>query len=392
MGIVIPAYNRVEYLGEAIESVLAQTLADWELVVVDDGSDEDIRSVVAPYLSDPRISYHRQSNAGRCVARNNGASLTSAEFLCFLDDDDRYVPTGLASLLGGFDAGGRVGAVIGGYDFIDAGGDVTGTRRPWEEGGDLDIEGWLVYGYALPAAAAVRRSRFEAVNGFDSSCEGGEDRDLFLRLALEGCEMAWVKHSVCHYRKHAGNTATRKQHASKMIALRRGFRHPAVPPQALARENEAYSGVHAYIARRAVGAGDDEFVRELFHEIAAIAEPEWRREGSLVSPQGFPAQIQYVVADVVDHAEREGLDVDAELERAAAAWDVPVRELRRARAHREVRAFFRSLETGDLEAAERHRRTVLRLDRRWWAYRTVAVFPVRRALARIRGTAGSISA
>jgi GT2 family glycosyltransferase len=386
IGVVIPAHNRVDYLPQAVESVIAQTVDDWELVVVDDGAEADVRAAIAPYLSDRRISYHRQANAGRCVARNNGASLTRAEFLCFLDDDDRYLPDGLEMLISGFGAGDRIGAVVGGYDFIDVDGEVIGTRRPWEEGGDLDIEGWLVYGYGLPAASAIRRSWFEAVGGFDSVCEGGEDRDVFVRLALEGCEMTWARQSICGYRKHVGNTSALKQHASLILALRRAFRHPAVPPHAAAREKEAYAGVHAYIARRAADSGDDEFVRELLHEIAALrAAPAWRREGLLVSPQGFPVQIQFIVADLVDRAERDGLDVDAELERAASAWDVPVRDLRRAWAHREVRAFFRSLEQGDLDSAAAHRRQALRLDPRWRAHRTLMLFPARRGAATIRG-------
>jgi hypothetical protein len=177
-----------------------------------------------------------------------------------------------------------------------------------------------------------------------------------------------------------------------MLYLRRAFRQPGVPPQALAREKEAYAGVHIYIARRALASGDDELVAELLHEVAALqVEAAWRREGTLVSPQGFPAQIQYVVADVVERAEREGRDADAELERSAAAWGVPLRELRRARAHREVRAFFRSLERGEMDAAAEHRRRALRLDRRWWAYRTLAAFPARRALSRARRAPGAIS-
>jgi glycosyltransferase involved in cell wall biosynthesis len=386
ISVVVPAYNRLAFLPEAIESVLAQTIDCWELLVVDDGSEEDIRGVMSPYLADPRVSYHRQKNAGRCVARNQGASATKGELLCFLDDDDRYLPDGFESLLGAFDAQPELGMAVGGYDFIDEYGEVTGTRRPWEERGDLDLEGWLVYGYAIPASTMIRRSWFEGTRGFDPTCEAGEDRDLFVRLALLDCPMAWVRKSVCHYRKHSGNSDTRQQHASKMLALQRAFRNPAVPTEVRAREREAYAGVHAYIARRAAAAGDDELVRELLAEIAALRiDPAWGRDGTLIAPHGFPVQIQYIVADLVERAERSGDDPEAELERAATAWGVPVRDLRRARAHREVRAFFRSLDRGDLSEAASHRRLALQLDPRWRAHRTLLVFPLRQAVARRKG-------
>jgi glycosyltransferase involved in cell wall biosynthesis len=385
ISVVVPAYNRLVFLPQAIESVFAQTIDCWELIVVDDGSDQDVRAVMSPYLGDSRVSYHRQANRGRCVARNHGASLARGELLCFLDDDDRYLPHGLKSLLGVLDASAETGMAVGGYDVIDEHGEVTGTRQPWEEGGDLNVEGWLVYGYAIPASAMIRRSWFERAVGFDPSCEPGEDRDLFVRLALLGCSMAWMRESVCHYRVHSGNSDTRLQHASKMLALERAFRNPAVPPEVRGREREAYVGVHAYSARRAAAAGDDELVRELLGEIAELGvDPAWRRDGTLIAPQGFPVQLQYVVADLVARAERSGRDPDAELKRAADAWGVPLQELRRARAHREVRAFFRSLDRGALDEAASHRRAALALDPRWRVHRTLLVFPARHALARIR--------
>jgi GT2 family glycosyltransferase len=389
----MPAHDRLAFLPAAIESVLAQTIDDWELVLVDDGSTVDLRSHLKPYLSDPRVSLHRQKQAGRCIARNNGAALSGGKYLSFLDSDDRLVPDGLAQLLGAFDGDGDIGAAVGGYDFIDEQGAVIGTRRPWEEGGELDLEGWLVKGFATPGSTMIRREWFERTRGFDPAYDGGEDRDLFVQLVRTGCQMTWVRRSVCEYRKHGGNTDARVQHRAKITALERAFRDTALPPEIVAREREAYAGVHAYIARRAAASGDDVFVRELLGELAALrVEPSWRREGMLFSPQGLPAQIQYIVGDIVDRCEREGIDVDVEFEQKARAWGVSVRDLRRARAHREVRAFFRSLEGGALDDANRHRRTALRLDPRWRAYRTLLLFPLRRAAARGPATRDELSA
>jgi glycosyltransferase involved in cell wall biosynthesis len=379
VSVVIPAYNRVDYLPEAIESVLAQTVDCWDLVVVDDGSEAEIREAIAPYLADRRISCHRQANAGRSRARNHGASLASGELLCFLDDDDRYVPDGLESLLSGFDSASEIGTVVGGYDFIDERGDVRGTRRPWEEeDGTLDLEGWLIKGQAIPASAMIRRAWFDRVGGFDPAYETGEDRDLFVRLAFAGCAMAWVQRTVCRYRRHGANTDARTQRDALLGVLARAFRDPRVPASARQREPQARSNVYLYTARRAAEAGDVGLVRENLAELArSAAEPAWRRQGMLLSPQGFPARIQLLAGDIAERCTREGTDVEAELEHAARAWHLEPRELRRALAHREIRAFFAALRAGDLEAAAVHRRAALRLDRRWLAHRTVLLFPVR---------------
>jgi glycosyltransferase involved in cell wall biosynthesis len=383
ISVVVPAFNRVEFLPEAIESVLEQTVDCWELIVVDDGSTEDVRGAVAPYLSDRRISYNRRPNGGRCLARNDGASRARGDLLCFLDDDDRYAPDGLESLLSAFGTGEEIGMVVGGYDLIDEHGDTIGVRRPWEEGGELDLEGWLVKGYAIPASTMIGRRWFDRVHGFDPGVETGEDRDLFIRLARAGCRMEWMRRSVCSYRKYPGNTDRRTQRDALIMTLRRAFRDPSLPRRLTEQEGRALSGVYAYFARGAAAAGDDAFVRENLSEIAALrAEPTWRREGMLISPQGFPAEIQLVVEDVVRRCEREHLDAGVELDRLAGLWGVSPRDLRRAWAQREVRAFFAALEDRDLETAGAHRRHVLSLDPRWLAYRTLLVFPLRRLAAR----------
>jgi len=85
--IVIPTYNRVAFLPKAIESVLAQTYADWELIIVDDGSTDNTKDVVFRY-DDSRITYIYQQNAERSTARNNGIMHATGDYVCFLDSDN----------------------------------------------------------------------------------------------------------------------------------------------------------------------------------------------------------------------------------------------------------------------------------------------------------------
>ncbi len=94
ISIVIPLYNKIKSIARAIDSVLAQTYADWELVVIDDGSTDSSKDIVTSY-TDPRIKYYYQSNAGVSTARNNGVQKAKGEWIVFLDADDYLTPKAL---------------------------------------------------------------------------------------------------------------------------------------------------------------------------------------------------------------------------------------------------------------------------------------------------------
>lgn len=89
ISIIIPCYNHAHYLPFAVQSVLAQTCAQWEAIVVDDGSTDDTRTVAARF-SDPRVRYHYQENQGLSAARNAGIRIARGDYLAFLDADDEW--------------------------------------------------------------------------------------------------------------------------------------------------------------------------------------------------------------------------------------------------------------------------------------------------------------
>lgn len=93
--VVIPAYNAARYLPAAINSVLAQTLNDWELIIVNDGSKDDTAAVVKSYLTDIRIKLIDQQNKGVSAARNAGIKAAAGKFIAFLDADDSFMPENL---------------------------------------------------------------------------------------------------------------------------------------------------------------------------------------------------------------------------------------------------------------------------------------------------------
>jgi len=112
IAVVIPAYNAGRFLNEAIDSVRAQTMTQWECVIVDDGSTDDTSRRLASYL-DSRIRSVRQENSGECAARMRGVSLTRAPKIVFLDADDRLYPDTLARYVSFLDSHSSVGVAYG---------------------------------------------------------------------------------------------------------------------------------------------------------------------------------------------------------------------------------------------------------------------------------------
>jgi glycosyltransferase involved in cell wall biosynthesis len=90
--IILPTFNRAHLIRRAIDSVLAQSFANWELIIVDDGSSDSTRDEIAEYLIDPRVSYSFETNSGPAMARNRGIASAHGEYITFIDSDDEYLP------------------------------------------------------------------------------------------------------------------------------------------------------------------------------------------------------------------------------------------------------------------------------------------------------------
>ena len=91
--VVIPTYNRAHLISDTIQSVIQQYFTDWELLLVDDGSEDNTKEVIeAISKTDKRIRYIYQENAERSAARNNGIKHAKGQYICFLDSDDQYLP------------------------------------------------------------------------------------------------------------------------------------------------------------------------------------------------------------------------------------------------------------------------------------------------------------
>lgn len=180
VSIVIVCFNQAHFVAEAIESARRQTYDKLEVIVIDDGSDDNTGEVVARHSG---VRYIRQNNQGLAAARNTGISRSNGEFIIFLDADDRLRPNAASIAIEHLRAHPECAFVSGEYCDIGVDGKIVGQ---WERP-TIDREHYLALlksNYiACHAAVAYRRSVFQVVEGFDSRLNPCEDYDLYLRIS-----------------------------------------------------------------------------------------------------------------------------------------------------------------------------------------------------------------
>lgn len=203
VSVIIPSFNCAPWLAQAIESVLAQTYRDYEIVVVNDGSTDHTNEVVAPYLD--RIIYVQQENQGLSAARNAGIRAAGGEFIALLDADDWWLPAKLERQVPRFDDP-EVALVYSDFRIAYAdGGEMSSglSRRPWAAEG-YAFENVLRSVFVFPTTAVLRRSSLDEVGYFDETLRSSEDQDLWLRLAFRW-KLALVREPLAVYRRRGGN-------------------------------------------------------------------------------------------------------------------------------------------------------------------------------------------
>ncbi len=202
MAVVIPCFNQAHYLAEAIESVLGQTRPPAELLVVDDGSEDNSYEVAGRYEAVTRM---QQLNRGVAAARNAGWEASDAEFLAFLDADDRLLPDALEIGAQALSRRPNVAFVSGvSRDIGDDGRVIAALRQPLV-GQDHYLR--LLEDCFIWSGSSIvyRRSALEAVGGFDESLWAADDYELYLRLARR-FPVFCHEEVVTEYRRHGTNT------------------------------------------------------------------------------------------------------------------------------------------------------------------------------------------
>ncbi len=201
VSIVIPCYNQGRYIQDAVASASAQSHQPLEVIVVDDGSTEDIRSIVAAC---PGIRYVRQENHGVSAARNTGFQRSRGTYLVFLDSDDRLAPHAVRTGLQALGQSPEAAAAVGLCRVIGSAGEARPFTQEAGINGDT-YEGLLRRNFIwMPAQVIYRRDAFASLAGFDTSVDACADYDMYLRLARV-YRVAVHRDVVAEYRQHGDN-------------------------------------------------------------------------------------------------------------------------------------------------------------------------------------------
>jgi glycosyltransferase involved in cell wall biosynthesis len=213
VSVVVPTYNYSKYIAQAIESVLAQTYPNIEIVVIDDGSTDDTASIVGKFGN--KIHYHFQANQGLSAARNRGIELSSGTYIQFLDSDDKLGAQSIETKVRHLNQNPRVVFACGPNRlFFEGRSQFYNLRQNllfgWRLPDNLDIVPTLYYGNIAPVHAFL--TRLNAIKGnkiyFDESLKACEDYDFWLRIATKFGAPGIVTEGHVYYRKHASSMST----------------------------------------------------------------------------------------------------------------------------------------------------------------------------------------
>ena len=229
VSVLMTAYNRADYIGDAIESVLASTFNDFELVVVDDGSTDETLAIARDYASrDRRVKVHvNEKNLGDYPNRNRAASLARGEYLKYLDSDDHIYPHGLDVMVRIMDSNPMAGAGLCAYAensrphpcLYDC---ATAYRMHFSRN---DLLG------RAPGSAIIRRSAFESVGGFTGRRQVG-DHEFWLLLASEypvvtmPRDLVWDRCHEAQEQKYDSPAEKTSMHQKVMLSALRSERCP----------------------------------------------------------------------------------------------------------------------------------------------------------------------
>ncbi|WP_230292137.1 glycosyltransferase [Croceicoccus sp. Ery5] len=221
VAVIIPTFNHTAFLGAAIESVLAQTRPADEIIVIDDGSQDDPTAVVAAYKG---VRIVRQANAGLAAARNRGIEETRSASLMFLDADDRLKPDAIALSLQSLGKSPGAAFAYGGYELVYPG--KLRRRANYHPVHEDAFPAFLrINPVGMHGTVIYRRECLNAVGGFDPSLRACEDHDLYLRLAAR-YKVACRPDVLAEYWHHGGNMShdpvTMLRWSERVFEARRG--------------------------------------------------------------------------------------------------------------------------------------------------------------------------
>ena len=179
VSIIIPTFNRRDHITIALDSVLAQTYKDYEIIIIDDGSSDDTKEVLKPYQDN--IRYFYQENKGIPITRNKGIREAQGQYIAFLDSDDYWLSEKLERQIACFKKNPHYGMVATRCSSITQDGRFRERNRPGKSGWILND--LFKANFIRTSSAMIKKECFEKVGFFDESLPECEEYDLWLRIA-----------------------------------------------------------------------------------------------------------------------------------------------------------------------------------------------------------------
>jgi glycosyltransferase involved in cell wall biosynthesis len=224
VSIILPAYNAEHYLEQTLESALAQTASDFEILIVDDGSSDATASIAQHFANrDPRIRLLRQQRQGVSTARNLAMAAAQGTYFALLDSDDIWMPGYLAAQL----------RVLHDHPDID-----VVSANAINLGGELDRTVWKTVRPGLHPVSLLmlirvedsvsimsvfRRRVWEQLRGFDANMDGNEDYDFWLRAAADGVGILFNSTPLVYYRRTTGSLSANE--AQMLLGIQRPLKN-----------------------------------------------------------------------------------------------------------------------------------------------------------------------
>lgn len=278
VSIITPTYNREDYICESLDSVLAQSFTDWELILIDDGSTDDTKKAIEPYLVDKRIHYYFQENQGQSTARSYALTQACGQYICFLDSDNRWLPDKLDRQLEIFNTNPYVDIVYGDVITIGASGNEVHRKNMKRYSGNITSR-MLRDNFVSMNTAMARRKCFNAAGLEKTHRRVADDYEMWLRLSVQS-HYWYQPEFYAEYRIMDNQISTDKSsrfEANEKIILDFLKDYPdAIPAQ------EARSGLSYFYTRKARYLSSIGKRAEAYHSVAKairlnpFGKPPWR--------------------------------------------------------------------------------------------------------------------
>jgi glycosyltransferase involved in cell wall biosynthesis len=226
VSVIIPTYQRVKFIEEAIRSVLNQTYGNLELIVIDDGSTDGTDELLSAISAeDQRVRYSRQANAGPAAARNKGVQISNGFLIAFLDSDDTWMPDKLEKQMRVFDQDVEVCFSYCSGFFVNENGErARSFDQQWNSTRFYSAEDFLFHrvGFFFTSSAVVKKECLEKVGAFDENLEFLEDVDLWFRILVE-CKSDYIDEPLVINRRHPDNLYLTKGRGAELQFARSNF-------------------------------------------------------------------------------------------------------------------------------------------------------------------------